>query len=52
MLASTVIESSDGIALSDFIASIDEPAPRLIVGKQVKSDFTYALILFTKSQGL
>ena len=47
----TVIESIDGISLSPFVDSIEEPDPTLIVGLPFRSDFTYALMILIRSPG-
>ena len=52
LLASIVIEFINGILLLDFFGSIVPPEPMLIVGAPVRSDFTYALIILTRSPGL
>ena len=51
LLTSIVISSIEGISLSLLDGSICEPEPMLIVGFPLRSDFTYALIILTRSPG-
>ena len=51
-LTSFVILSIFGISLSFWSVSKFDPEPILIVGSPLRSDFTYALIIFTRSPGL